>query len=85
MGYYREEKKVVTMRLSKEDDNLIKELARQDNLTKSAWIRRRFADEPLLTRQAYLFPWYLANSLSNFKASIQDSRASKKQKWLKKY
>tara|TARA_R100000654_G_scaffold31901_1_gene56799 strand:- start:14 stop:199 length:186 start_codon:yes stop_codon:yes gene_type:complete len=37
---YREEKKVVTMRLSKEDDNLIKELARQDNLSKSAWIRR---------------------------------------------
>ena len=36
----REQKKVVTMRLSKEDDNLIKELARQDNLTKSAWIRR---------------------------------------------
>ena len=40
MSYHREEKKVVTMRLSKEDDNLIKELARQDNLTKSAWIRR---------------------------------------------
>ena len=37
---FREHKKVVTMRLSKEDDNLIKELARQDNLTKSAWIRR---------------------------------------------
>ena len=32
MSYHREEKKVVTMRLSKEDDNLIKELAtRQPN------------------------------------------------------
>tara|TARA_Y100001937_G_scaffold105075_1_gene145640 strand:- start:209 stop:364 length:156 start_codon:yes stop_codon:yes gene_type:complete len=37
---YREQKKVVTMRLSKADDLLIKELARQDNLSKSAWIRR---------------------------------------------
>ncbi len=37
---YREQKKVVTMRLSQQDDNIIKELARQDNLSKSAWIRR---------------------------------------------
>ena len=37
----REQKKVVTMRLSEQDDKLIKELARQDNLTKSAWIRRQ--------------------------------------------
>ena len=36
---YREEKKVVTMRLSKQDEDIIKELARQDNMTKSAWIR----------------------------------------------
>ena len=38
---YREEKKVVTMRLSKQDEDIIKELAKQDNLTKSAWIRRQ--------------------------------------------
>ena len=38
---YREEKKVVTMRLSKSDEDIIKELARQDNLSKSAWIRRQ--------------------------------------------
>ena len=37
---FREHKKVVTMRLSEQDDNIIKELARQDNLSKSAWIRR---------------------------------------------
>tara|TARA_B100000886_G_C20415270_1_gene489000 strand:+ start:643 stop:798 length:156 start_codon:yes stop_codon:yes gene_type:complete len=37
---FREEKKVVTMRLSKSDEDIIKELARQDNLSKSAWIRR---------------------------------------------
>tara|TARA_B100000674_G_C37544473_1_gene779951 strand:- start:84 stop:239 length:156 start_codon:yes stop_codon:yes gene_type:complete len=37
---YREQKKVVTMRLSQQDDNIIKELAKQDNLSKSAWIRR---------------------------------------------
>ncbi len=36
---FREEKKVVTMRLSKQDEDIIKELARQDNMTKSAWIR----------------------------------------------
>ena len=36
---FREEKKVITMRLSEQDDNIIKELARQDNMTKSAWIR----------------------------------------------
>ena len=38
---FREEKKVVTMRLSKQDEDIIKELARQDNLSKSAWIRRQ--------------------------------------------
>ena len=29
------------MRLSKSDEDIIKELARQDNLSKSAWIRRQ--------------------------------------------
>ena len=37
----REQKKVVTMRLSEQDENIIKELARQDNISKSAWIRRQ--------------------------------------------
>mgnify|MGYP001288800208 CR=1 FL=1 len=37
---FREHKKVVTMRLSEQDDNIIKHLAQQDNLSKSAWIRR---------------------------------------------
>ncbi len=38
---YREAKKVVTLRLSKQDEDIIKVLAKNDNLTKSAWIRRQ--------------------------------------------
>ena len=37
----REAKKVVTLRLSKQDEDIIKVLAKNDNLTKSAWIRRQ--------------------------------------------
>ena len=37
----REQKKVVTLRLSKQDEDIIKVLAKNDNLTKSAWIRRQ--------------------------------------------
>ena len=37
----REQKKVVTLRLSKSDEDIIKVLAKNDNLTKSAWIRRQ--------------------------------------------
>ena len=38
---YREAKKVVTLRLSKQDEDIIKVLAKNDNLSKSAWIRRQ--------------------------------------------
>ena len=37
----REAKKVVTLRLSKQDEDIIKVLAKNDNLSKSAWIRRQ--------------------------------------------
>ena len=37
----REQKKVVTLRLSKQDEDIIKVLAKNDNLTKSAWISRQ--------------------------------------------
>ena len=37
----REQKKVVTLRLSKQDEDIIKVLAKNDNLSKSAWIRRQ--------------------------------------------